>query len=194
MSFVLCSRLCLAFIPNVTRVQDFIVARFCHTRCFVYLSDGNRQFKRRTTLSLAVLVEVTLAEPEISGQRFFMEQFLEMQEAGIEASIVYSPTPNYPGANPVSHGPPMVRIERASPIQSAPSSPALPFDHSLLTPFDYEQKDFAQRPSSAPPATVSFDFQAPAEASSFCQNSAFSELLPPPPPLCESSPAPYIAT
>ncbi|PSR74569.1 hypothetical protein PHLCEN_2v9746 [Hermanssonia centrifuga] len=112
-----------------------------------------------------------------------MEQYLEMQEAGIEASIVYSPTPNYPGANPVSHGPPMVRIERASPIQSAPSSPALPFDHSLLTPFDYEQKDFAQRPSSAPPATVSFEIQAPAEASSFCQNNAFSELLPPPPPL-----------
>lgn len=100
-----------------------------------------------------------------------------------------SPVPQYPVTNRTSRTPPMVKIERASPMQSAPSSPSLPLDDTLLS-VNYTRERPPSRPASAPPATLSFDRQldlpSSYEGSSFRLERGHlgGELVKPPPPLC----------
>ena len=107
-----------------------------------------------------------------------------------------SPKPQYPPSELVSRTPPMVRIQRASPVQSAPSSPVQQQDSTLLT-VDYRRRRPLPRPASAPPTILTFDLRygfinIPEEPPSPQEESSTEsladldlDLSPPPPPLCE---------
>ena len=118
----------------------------------------------------------------VAHSSVFVEQY-DQDYSMAQDDALHAPQPHYPSED-VNNTPPVVRIERATPIQSAPTSPVQPQDNNMLT-VNHVKRKSTRRPVSAPPSILAFDSE---DNSSGYRNRPLpvtGELSPPPPPLCE---------